>query len=122
MPLLVVVAVAGLVFFYVRVTRRARERWLAQLDLLGNWHWRDGDARLSFSGARDQGRFELLDAGQTWRGEWRLQGHELRLMAPDRVESMDLNLFKAGQIGLEDERGVRRVFNKSSDNVVRLHG
>ena len=120
MAFVVVVLVAVLAFFYVRSARRARQEWIRKLNLPGDWRWRDGDAVLRLAGRLDGGRFELNESGQVWRGDWSLTGNEMVLSGGERLERMDLHLFTPGRIGLEDERGVRRVFDRDAGNVVPL--
>jgi hypothetical protein len=122
--LLVVLGVSLLVFLYVKSTRQARSAWLAKLDLPGNWHADNADAdrrRLTLQGRLDAGEFVLIDHGDSWRGAWRLQGHTLFLHGAGREQRYDLHFFKPGNIGLEEDGGVRHLFSKEATNVIALH-
>lgn len=141
MSVLVVAGVAVLAFFYIRMTRSARQKWLKQLDLPGRWRLMqpgEGETEeLWLQGALDRGDFvwqvqpnqidNEADAGTgesrpvRYEGRWRLVGHHLELSRSGKaLEVWDLHLFQPGQIGLEDKQGVRRIFSKSVDNVVPL--
>ena len=89
--LLVVAAVAGVVFLWVRGARRNRERWLARLDLPGSWAWEGHDGILEFGGALSEGPYRLKEAELEEQGTWRLTGHELELeSASGGVRRFDL--------------------------------
>ncbi len=126
MPLLVVIAVALVVFLYVRMTRRARREWLQRLDLPGRWHADAGNedanviAELTLSGGLDDGSYVLRQGDTTTRGAWRLAGHTLSLRGDGGEQVFDLHFFKAGHIGLEDTTGARHLLYKAADNVVAL--
>lgn len=123
MPLLVVILVAAalLGYAYFSSLRKARRAWLVKLDLLGIWHWQEGNAQLALSGQLSSGQFVYFDGEREQSGNWRLQGHQLQLTAQDDSQAFELHYFKPGQIGLEDNRGLRRVFVKETSNVVPLH-
>ena len=123
MPLLVVIAVAFVVFLYVRMTRRARREWLQRLDLPGRWQ-ADADnedtndiAELTLTGGLDSGGYVLRQGETTTRGDWRLAGHTLTLRDDGGEQVFDLHFFKAGNIGLEDAAGVRHLLFKA---IVRV--
>ena len=73
-------------------------------------------------GGLDAGEFVLQRDEQSWRGQWRLQGHTLTLSGEGRTQALDLHFFSPGSIGLEDDQGTRRLYNKLADNVVQLRG
>ena len=102
--LVVVLIVTGVVFVWVRGTRRNRTRWLTRLDLPGVWE-REGEwGRLELSGDLDRGRYRISDGGQVpdESGSWVLEGHTLRLTAENGVTNdYDLRLFTEGKIGIE---------------------
>ena len=127
MSFVVVIAVSLAVFLYVRSSRRARQTWLEKLDLPGRWHGQhdapDGDnhgVELLLQGKADSGTFVLQEGQDAWRGEWQLLGHVLHLRGGTRQQSLDLHYFSPGCIGLENEAGVRRLYNKATTNVVPL--
>lgn len=131
MSLLVVVLIAGLVFFYVRGTRQARLGWLRKLDLPGRWLAvpaegdtadEAGDAEeLILKGQIAQGDYVWVQQGKIQQGRWRVSGSQLELQqSGETSQVLDLHLFKPGQIGLEDQEGRRRLFHKALDNVVPL--
>lgn len=126
MSLLVVLAVAFIVFLYVRMTRKARREWLQKLDLPGRWLADSGNentdsiTELMLTGQLDGGEYVLQQGGAVQRGQWRLAGHTLTMSGDGSSQSFDLHLFKAGNIGLEDASGARHVLLKAADNVVAL--
>lgn len=117
--LLVVVVALG-AFFYMRASRGARQKWLVKLDLPGRWlSEADGQVEeLRLQGGLEKGEFVRIRDSQEERGVWKLSGHYLHLNQGE--ERYDLHLFKPGQIGLEDDAGRRRVYEKVTDNVVPL--
>jgi hypothetical protein len=119
MSMIVVAGVALLAFLYVRANRRARQKWLTQLDLPGTWHWEQGDAELRLSGYVDRGDFVLREAGTSTSGTWSLRGNTLKL---NGLAEYDLQFFKPGSIGLEprDAPEARRIYVKQTSNVVPL--
>ncbi len=133
MSVLVSVAIAFVVFLYVRMNRQARQNWLQKLDLPGRWQadrnegqegkeGKEGQAplELTLNGALDRGNFALQQGDTVRRGTWRLSGHTLILYSEQAEQSFDLHLFKPGNIGLEESEGVRHVLHKAADNVVPL--
>ena len=116
----VVGIVALLAYLYVRNVRGARRHWLRKLNLTGHWHGDQGDVELHFTGQLDQGAVRRVTAQHSVEGAWQLRGHTLVLRFAETTEQYDLSYFKAGSIGLENEQGVRQVFVKETDNVVRL--
>jgi hypothetical protein len=127
MPLLVVLAVSVVVFMYVRFTRLSRQAWLTKLDLPGRWRRQTGDEaaeeveqELLLQGKKDRGEFVLTDGNGVWRGQWQLIGHTLHLRGAGRQRALDLHYFKPGNIGLENETGVRELYSKATTNVVPL--
>ena len=130
MSLLVVVAVAFVVFLYVRTTRQARRDWLVKLDLPGRWLTDDPAEgapamELTLHGELDGGEYVLRSSSaegdeQTRQGHWRLSGHTLTLTEAGAEQNFDLHLFKPGSIGLEGADGRRQVLVKAADNVVPL--
>ncbi len=123
--LLVVIAVTALVVVWVRGTRQNRVRWLARLDLPGNWE-REGEwGKLELSGGMDCGNYRISDGNgaEDRSGSWSLEGHTLVLDggSKDRREC-DLRLFQEGKIGVDGPGLERRVYQKVPSNVVPLHG
>ncbi len=126
MSFFVVIAVAVVVFWWVKSARQARQDWLKKIDLPGRWLATDNEsdynAELTLHGGLDAGEFVLVRDDNSWRGSWRLQGHTLTLSGEGREQALDLHFFNPGSIGLEDESGVRRLYQKLADNVVPLRG
>lgn len=120
MSLLVVVVVCVGAFFYIRTTRNARTAWLKKLGLVGRWHWDQGDCELILSGAPGGGTYVRIENEQKTQGAWKLQGHMIKLHTPDGLESYDLQYFQAGNIGLENAKGERRIYLKETSNVVKM--
>lgn len=126
MPLLVVLAVSVVVFMYVRFTRQSRQAWLVKLDLPGRWRRSpnndsaNGEQELLLQGKVDRGEFVLQTGDVAWRGQWQLVGHTLHLRGAGKSQSLDLQYFKPGSIGLQNEAGVRQLYTKASTNVVPL--
>ena len=123
MPVLVVILVAVVVLTYVYTMRKARMAWLAKLDLPGLWHWQQGDGQLVLSGRLQGGTFvrsEGLEREKDASGTWSVQGHKLLLTSKQSTQTLDLQLFSPGNIGLEDDAGGRRIYIKETSNVVPL--
>jgi len=127
MSMLVLIAVAAVVFLYVRATKQARREWLTRLDLPGRWNADISGEQtepwaLTLHGSVDGGDFVLREGARESRGKWQMVGHTLTLRGSSVAQSFDLHYFKAGSIGLRDAAGMRRILTKGTDNVVRLHG
>ena len=130
MPLLVVLAVSVVVFMYVRFTRQNRQAWLVKLDLPGRWRRSTSDnaangansaeQELLLQGKIDRGEFVLQTGDAAWRGQWQLVGHTLHLRGAGKSQALDLQYFKPGNIGLQNEAGIRQVYTKATTNVVPL--
>jgi hypothetical protein len=127
----VMAAVVALgVFFYIKGTRAARQQWLRKLDLPGQWQAEYHDEQgsparrlaLTLQGQLEAGNFVLQADDGSWRGQWQLRGHVLHLQGEGRTQALDLHFFSPGNIGLEDDKGVRRVYTRTVDNVVPLRG
>lgn len=130
MSFVMVIVVALGVFFYIKGTRAARQQWLRKIDLPGQWqaeYESDEGASthkqtLTLQGKLDAGNFVLQADQGSWRGQWQLRGHILHLQGEGRAQALDLHFFSPGNIGLEDETGVRRLYTRELNNVVPLHG
>ncbi len=126
--ILMVVAWFGVVFWRRSVTRR--KRWLRRLNLPGTWNWQDGDSSLSLSGELSAGSYLLREAGTQSSGRWRLLGHSLELFSTrgdlqlGQGESyvFDVRRFDTGTLGLDAPGREKRVYKRSSENVVPLRG
>ena len=119
--LVVVIAVALMVFAWVRASRRSRRQWLERLALPGAWRWQQGSGELELSGHLDHGSYRLHEGGRTEQGRWRLEGHVLEFRAEDGTSrDCDLRYFDAGRIGLHGDGLERRIYVKSVSNVVPL--
>ncbi len=128
LPLLLVFAWFGFVLWRRSVGQR--KRWLRQLGLPGSWQWESGDSVLSLSGELSSGSFLLREGDQQCSGRWRLLGHSLHLY-PSRGELelgaknpylLDLRRFETGSLGLDGEGRERRIYTRSTENVVPLRG
>ncbi len=120
MSLVIVLLVTAAVVVYVRASKKARQSWLARLDLPGHWHWEQGDGQLALSGQMQKGEFVRRDEGGESSGDWLIRGDSLVLRGQDYVQILTIHFFKPGNIGLEDEDGQRRIYIKESSNVVPL--
>ena len=120
MPLLVVLLVGGLVFLYMRANKAAKTKWLNTLDLPGHWNLQDGDGSLALAGNLDGGSYVLRESDREERGDWRVLGSTLLLEVNGIQRKLDLHLFRAGQLGVEDDSGQRKIYFKESSNVVPL--
>lgn len=119
--LILVIAVALVVFTWVRASRRSRRQWLERLALPGSWQWQQGSGELALSGDLDQGSYRLQEGGRSEQGRWRLEGHILEMHAEDGSRrDCDLRYFDAGRIGLHGSGLERRIYVKSVSNVVPL--
>ena len=125
MSFLLVIAVAFVVFLYIRASKQARRDWLTKVDLPGRWladvSASQGEAwSLTLHGGVDGGDFVLSEGAQESRGRWQIVGHTLSLRSSGNIQAFDLHYFKTGSIGLEDGAGERRILTKMTDNVVPL--
>ena len=119
--LLVVAAVAALVFAWVRATRRNRQLWLERLDLPGTWDWDEHEGSLEISGDLSGGRYRFREPNGNESGRWVLEGHQILLSrTADRSVAYDLRFFDKGKIGLDGPGRERRVYTKLPSNVVPL--
>lgn len=127
MQMVVVAFVAICIFLYMRSKQTARQKWLQRLDLPGLWRWQEGKATLTLTGGYDRGRFAAVEPGDPTgaqrqiEGDWQLSGHQLKLSAPGYAQTLSVTLYQPGSIGLEDETGARRAYQKQSSNVVPLN-
>ena len=116
-------AVALLVALLVRSTRASRREWLSALSLPGTWVLRNAESLsiLSFGGSLDEGRYTWREDGTGEEGEWRLNGHTLR-MTPDggEVADYELRLFGDNSIGIDGPGHKQCVYLRRRDNVVQL--
>ena len=120
--LLVVVAVAILVVFWVQGARRNRLRWLQRLDLPGIWQWDDEKGTLELSGELHAGSYRFREPQADEQGTWELRGHELLLTSNlDKTpRAYELRFFDSGRIGLDGPGRARRVYVKEPSNIVPL--
>lgn len=126
LPILFIFAWFGLMFWRRSVGRR--KRWVRRLALPGNWRWNDGDSTLSLSGEYSAGSFLLREGEEQCSGRWRLLGHSLELhvtrgelvLADYSPFVLDLRLFETGTLGLDGPGRERRVYERSTENVVPL--
>ena len=121
MSLVVVILVVMVVVIYLRAQAKARAMWIAKVNLPGTWQWQQGDGQLALSGGPAKGGFIRRDGSDESSGQWQLRGHQLTLVGQGYEQALQLHFFKAGQIGLEDETGERRLYIKESSNVVPLN-
>lgn len=128
MRFLVLAAVIGVVVWaLVRSLREQRLSWVKRLALPGTWLGeRDGQRyRLVLEGDADQGRYreitESADGRREETGRWKLVEQTLRF-TPEAgpASACELRLFEAGRIGLHGPGRARRIYERESDNVVRL--
>ena len=120
--LLVVLVVTALCVIWVRASRRNRRRWLARLDLPGQWAWQGHAGSLVLEGELDQGRYGFSESGNEEQGRWCLRGHKL-VLQPDgggAVTALDVRLFEEGKIGIHGPGRERRIYVKQRANVVPL--
>jgi hypothetical protein len=119
MSVLITLLVAGLMIFYLRSNRRARQTWLRQLDLPGQWQSQRNDGTLSLSGGKDAGQFQWRLGGKVDQGSWQYRGSTLILMGNERRE-FQVKFFQPGVISLTDNNDSAELFHKQSTNVVQL--
>ena len=119
MSALVTLLVAGLVFLYLRSNHKARERWLQQLALPGQWRSEREDSQLVLSGSLKRGDFQWHNRSHRDSGQWQYVGQILTLRG-DQTRTFEVQLFQPGVISLIREDGTAELFNKQSTNVVPL--
>ena len=120
--LLVFAVVVAIVFTWVRATRKMRERWLRQLNLVGVW---DLDAEgalasIEFTGTLASGDFKARSDGGVEVGQWRITGNKIVLSSSAGENEFDLRYFDVGKIGIDGPGRERQVYRKRADNVVPL--
>jgi hypothetical protein len=119
--LLVVIIVAALCVYWVRLSRQSRRRWLERLDLPGTWIWEEHDGVLELEGELDRGRYRIRDGDQEEQGGWRLRGHDLILEPRSGLSTaLDLRMFTEGKIGIHGPGRERRVYVKKRGNVIPM--
>ena len=119
MSALITLLVAGLVFLYLRSNHKARERWLQQLALPGQWRSEREDSQLVLSGSLKRGDFQWQNRSQRDSGQWQYTGQTLTLRG-DQTRTFEVQFFQPGVISLIREDGTAELFNKQSTNVVPL--
>ncbi len=118
---LLIALMVVVVLAWLRLVRRARQRWLARLALPGIWLQDDKGARLQMGGSADHGDLVWVEDNQQRQGHWRVQGDALVCDFGEHNEQRyQLRLLQPGRIGLSDAVGEVRVFDKQSSNVVAL--
>jgi hypothetical protein len=119
MSVLITLLVIGLVVVYLRSNRKARQRWLQQLDLPGQWESRNNDGTLHLSGGLNAGDFEWRTETGVKKGRWQYRGHRL-ILGDGEAREFTVQLFQPGVISLTDPGGSAELFHKQSTNVVQL--
>ena len=134
MLLWLALGLGALTFIWLRRARRARQRWLEALNLVGKWELEaaaEPSARprrrtLTLSGDLASGQYVAKDDGALHRGEWQLKGTALVLSptegeaAPEAPVRYQLRLFETGRIGLDGPGRQREVYVKRDGNVIPL--
>ncbi len=124
--LLVIIAAAAVALLWVRGTRRNRLRWLARLDLPGNWEREGESGRLELTGELHRGRYRFQE-GRGGHGDesggWLLEGHALILTSDaGKTTECELRQFQDGKIGIDGPGREQRIYQKVPSNVVPLRG
>jgi len=119
MSVLITLLVAGLMLFYLRSNRKARQMRLQLLDLPGQWQSQRNDGTLYLSGGMDAGQFQWRLGAMVDQGDWRYRGNTLALLGSEQRE-FQVRFFQAGVISLTDNNGIAELFHKQSTNVVQL--
>lgn len=128
MRFLVLAGLIGVVFWALaRSLREQRLSWVRRLALPGTWIGeREGQRyRLVLEGDADQGSYceitDSEDGRREERGRWKLVEQTLCFTPAAGAESAcELRMFEAGRIGLHGPGRARRIYERESDNVVRL--
>ena len=121
--LIVVAAIAIIVFVWVQKTRMARKKWLNHLDLPGTWELADNaSTTFEFIGDLSGGNYIFSSNNMLESGGWQISGNMLLLTPNDAKEgtSFEIRWFKLGEIGIHGPGRERQVYQKRVDNVVRL--
>lgn len=119
MSVLITLLIAGLVIFYLRSNRRARQKWLQQLDLPGQWQSQRNGGVLSLSGSLSAGQFQWRLSAKVEQGSWQYRGSTLTLSG-DGQREFQVQFFQPGVISLTDNNDGAELFHKQSTNVVQL--
>lgn len=121
--LIVVAAIAVIVFVWVQKTRLARKKWLNQLDLPGTWELSDNSSTtFEFIGELAGGNYIFSSNNMLESGEWQISGNALLLTPNDAKEGVNFEIrwFKLGEIGINGPGRERQIYQKRVDNVVQL--
>ena len=121
----------GLVGFvilgWVMWNRSARQKWVRDLDLIGQWDLEGDnpeDIRIEFIGTRgDRGNYMASEGDTLESGNWYLTSYYL-VFDPQEGETKryELRRFEAGLIGMNGPgREYQRFRKKKLANVIRLH-
>ena len=121
--LIVIAAIAIIVFLWVQKTRSSRKSWLQKLDLPGTWELQeDKTTTFEFIGELDGGNYIYTANNMLESGSWQISGNLLLLKANNASEgvSYEIRSFALGEIGIHGPQRERQIYQKRVDNVVQL--
>ena len=111
---------------WISATRKARRKWIEQLDLNGTWDLETSDPEQSeqnlwFEGEPENGIFTFQSKDENVTGAWKIVGSRLVLTSEqDNEQEFELRFFETGRVGLLGPDDQKRVFKKRSENIVKL--
>ena len=124
MPLIITILVTLIVIIYVRSNKRAKQQWLATLDLPGHWVMQTAEGYLQLQGGLSEGTFTMQAEGEdepkARTGNWHFSGNLLVLSTQTGQRSFKVNFFRAGVMSLEDPDGTAMLYHKAATNVVPI--
>jgi hypothetical protein len=122
---LVTAVITFLVVSWARRNQRARQRWLARVNLPGHWSAdvENGVTSIEFAGGLGEGSYRERAPAFEERGQWTLHGAHLTL-TPERGSAVryDFRRFEDGSIGIDGPGRQRRLYVRRQSNVVPLRG
>ncbi len=125
--LLVFGAVAFVILAWIIRTRSARKKWVAELDLIGQWDLEGENVnkeRIEFIGTRgDAGNYIASTDDTLESGSWYLSSYCL-VLEPNEGEPQryELRRFDVGRIGIDGPNRVRQIYRKKRvSNIIKLH-
>ena len=120
-------AVGFVLLFWIIWTRSARQRWVRDLDLIGQWDL-EGDnpdqVRIEFIGTRgDQGNYMASEGDTLESGNWHLTSYYLVLeQLGGESNRYELRRFDQGLIGINGPARPYQTYRKKKlANVIKLH-
>lgn len=125
--LLVLGLVVLAILVWVVRTRAARRKWVADLDLVGQWDLEGENVekvRIEFIGAQgDAGNYMASTKESLESGSWSLSSYYL-ILHPENGEAQrfELRRFEPGRIGINGPGREKQIYRKKRvSNIIKIH-